>query len=187
MQVHVSAQHFSMGESLQQYINDKLVLHIKKYFDHVVRADVHFDKTNHLFRCEIVVHTGVKVVIVGDGSSEDVYTSFDICLTKIDKQLKKYKSKLKDYHQKMKMRQSIESKKYIISSNISEEIEESDPNLPTIIQEKDVSIMNLTVQEAVMKMDLENLPALMFTNLDNGRLNVVYYKKNGIIAWVDSK
>ena len=38
-----------------------------------------------------------------------------------------------------------------------------------------------------MKMDLENLPALMFENIKTNRINVVYYRKDGNISWVDSK
>jgi hypothetical protein len=38
-----------------------------------------------------------------------------------------------------------------------------------------------------MKMDLENLPALMFENIKNNRINIVYYRKDGNISWVDSK
>ena len=37
-----------------------------------------------------------------------------------------------------------------------------------------------------MKMDLEDLPALMFRNVKTDRINVVYYRKDGNISWVDS-
>ena len=36
-----------------------------------------------------------------------------------------------------------------------------------------------------MRMDLANLPALMFFNAGNGRLNVVYRRVDGNISWVD--
>jgi ribosomal subunit interface protein len=186
MQIHISAQHFSLGESLQSYIHDKLSSHIKKFLDHTVSCDVHFDKVHHSFMCEIVVHTGIKATIVSNSASEDAYSSFDIGIVKLDKQLRKYKSKLKDYHHKMKMAESIETKKYIIDPNIEED-QDNDPKSHVIIAEKPVEIMSLTIKEAVMRMDLENLPALMFTNLDSRRLNVVYYRKDGNIAWVDSK
>jgi ribosomal subunit interface protein len=193
MQVNISSQHFSMGESLQNYINEKLTTHVSKYFDHTIRCEVHFDKINHLFLCDIVAHTGVKTTIVSDGSASDVYASFDICLAKLDKQLNKYKSKLKDYHQKMKMSQSIESTKYIIKADEDEEYsEESNEEsngvtYPLVVAEKPIQIMELSIQDALIRIDLENLPALIFTNIDSKRLNVVYYRKDGNISWIDSK
>lgn len=36
-----------------------------------------------------------------------------------------------------------------------------------------------------MKMDLSNLPALVFLNSENKRINVVYHRKDGNISWVD--
>ena len=193
MHINISAQHFSLGESLQSYINEKLNQHVKKYFDHTIKCDVHFDKMNHLFLCDIVASTGVKSTIVSDGSSSDVYESFDIALAKMDKQLKKYKSKLSDYHHKMKDSESVESTKYIIKIG-DQDIEEDDfqadndgKTYPLIIAEKPVEITQMSVKNALMKMDLENLPALIFTNLDSKRLNVVYYRKDGNISWIDSK
>ncbi|EER22260.1 ribosome-associated factor Y [Rickettsia endosymbiont of Ixodes scapularis] len=36
-----------------------------------------------------------------------------------------------------------------------------------------------------MKMDLEDLPAVVFKNINNDRINIVYYRKDGNISWVD--
>ena len=76
--------------------------------------------------------------------------------------------------------------KYIISSQHSGE-EEFNVDNPAIVAEKPAKILSLSVGEAVMKMDLENLPALLFENVKTGRVNVVYYRKDGNISWVDTK
>ena len=54
-----------------------------------------------------------------------------------------------------------------------------------VIAEKPTEIEVLTVSEAVMKMDLQDLPALMFFNSAHGGLNVVYRRTDGNISWVD--
>jgi hypothetical protein len=36
-----------------------------------------------------------------------------------------------------------------------------------------------------MQMDLQQLPALMFINVKNDRINVVYHRNDGNISWVD--
>ena len=186
MQINISAQHFSLGESLQQYIYGKLQPYVKEYLDHATHSEVHFNKVRYQFSCEIVLHTGIKSTIVSDGLSEDVYTSFDISLAKLCKQLRKYKSKLKDYHHKMKTSEVLETKKYIINPNV-EEYDNDEQVFPLIVAEKPMKIMSLSIKEAVIKMDLENLPTLVFNNIDSRRLNVVYYRKDGNIAWMDFK
>ena len=46
-------------------------------------------------------------------------------------------------------------------------------------------VATLTVSEAVMRMDLGDLPVVMFTNSANGVLNVVYRRADGNIGWID--
>ena len=48
-----------------------------------------------------------------------------------------------------------------------------------IIAEKPTEIETLTVSDAVMRMDLGQLPALMFINKKSGSVNVVYRRDHG--------
>ncbi|MCP5362695.1 MAG: ribosome-associated translation inhibitor RaiA [Rickettsiaceae bacterium] len=192
MQVSVSGQHLSIGLSLQEYVKERMGGSIKKYFDHAPSATVHFNKQNHDFSCDIVVNdgTGRHIVIKSNASSDDVYFAFDAALSKIEKQLRKYKSKLKDHSSKMKVSEVIPTTtKYVISpTKIDDEVEDQEIDLdnPVIVAEKATKILKLSVGQAVMKMDLEDLPALMFRNVKTDRINVVYYRKDGNISWVDS-
>jgi len=192
MQVSVSGQHLSIGLSLQEYVKERMGGSIKKYFDHAPSATVHFNKQNHDFSCDIVVNdgTGRHIVIKSNASSDDVYFAFDAALSKIEKQLRKYKSKLKDHSSKMKVSEVIPTTtKYVISpTKIGDEVEDQEIDLdnPVIVAEKATKILKLSVGQAVMKMDLEDLPALMFRNVKTDRINVVYYRKDGNISWVDS-
>ena len=66
-----------------------------------------------------------------------------------------------------------------------DETKEIDFDNPVIVAEKATKILKLSVGQAVMKMDLQDLPALMFFNSAHGRLNVVYRRADGNISWVD--
>ncbi len=192
MQVSVSGQHLSIGLSLQEYVKERMGGSIKKYFDHAPSATVHFNKQNHDFSCDIVVNdgTGRHIVFKSNASSDDVYFAFDAALSKIEKQLRKYKSKLKDHSSKMKVSEVIPTttKYVILPTKIDDEVEDQEIDLdnPVIVAEKATKILKLSVGQAVMKMDLEDLPALMFRNVKTDRINVVYYRKDGNISWVDS-
>lgn len=67
----------------------------------------------------------------------------------------------------------------------SHDAELEEKGAPAVIAEKSTNIERLSVSDAVMKMDLADLPALMFFNAGNGRLNVVYRRVDGNISWVD--
>lgn len=186
MQITIAGQHMSVGASLEEYIQEKLGQVIDRYFDHATSANVHFQKQGYLFKCDIIVHdgTGRHTIIKSDSECDEAYSSFDLALTKCEKQLRRYKSRLKDRHNKLKVSEiELQGTKYVISPYREPEVSEDNP---IIIAETKTSVENLTVSEAVMKMDLENLPAVMFKNAKNGRLNMVYYRADGNIAWVDS-
>ena len=74
----------------------------------------------------------------------------------------------------------------IRTGSVELEDQEIDLDNPVIVAEKATKILKLSVGQAVMKMDLEDLPALMFRNVKTDRINVVYYRKDGNISWVDS-
>ena len=183
MDIAVKGQHMSVGESLTSYIRERLQHVVNKYFDHATDATVHFLKDGYKVKCDILVHdgTGRHTVIKSDASCEDPYSAYDIALAKCEKQLRKYKSKLKDRHNRVKLSESAEAIKYVI-----EPFRDEGSDSPIIVAEKPIYIENLTVEEAVMKMDLENLPAVVFKNNKTGKTNLVYHRADGNISWVDS-
>ena len=192
MQVSISGQHISIGNSLQDYVKGRIQDVVHKYFAHAISTNIHFSKQHFHFICDIVVNdgTGRHIIIKSNSSSDDVYSAFDIALSKLQKQLRKYKSKLTDHHNRSKVSKGVEATKYIISPHEASEddayeIQASDS--PTIIAEKSTEILTLTINEALMKMDLENFPALVFNNSNTGRINVIYYRKDGNISWIDCK
>ncbi|MDQ1080778.1 ribosome hibernation-promoting factor, HPF/YfiA family [Pseudoroseomonas cervicalis] len=54
-----------------------------------------------------------------------------------------------------------------------------------IIAETPTEIARLSVSEAVMRLDLGQMPVMMFRNRSSGQLNVVYRRQDGHIGWID--
>ncbi len=186
MKVQVSGQHMSIGESLAKYTEDRIKDVVGKYFERAVSANVHFLKHSYLHNCDIMVNegTGRHMVIKSEASCNDVYSSFDQALAKLEKQLRKYKARIKDHHKTKTSEAYLEAVKYIINPYSEEVVDE---HAPITIAEKPTKVGTYSVSEAIMKMDLADLPALMFKNAANKRMNIVYYKRDGNIAWVDSR
>jgi ribosomal subunit interface protein len=192
MKVTISGHHMNTGSSLQEYVTERASGVVLRYFPNAVSANILFEKQGHLYICDINLNegTGRKILVRSSCSSDDPYSSFDSSMMKLEKQLRRYKSKISYKASRPKTSDAIEvisATKYVISP--TREIAEGDDteDNPVIIAEKQVEIETLSVSDAVMRMDLANLPALMFKNIKNDRMNVVYYRKDGNISWVDSK
>ena len=180
MQITVSGKHLEIGTALQEYVLAELESVVTKYFEHAISADVVFSKERHLFKSDIIVNegTGTNILIKGSANDDDVYSAFDLCSAKIEKQLRRYKRRIKDHHKTRLDKDNIEmltATKYILSSEVDAAEEDSEElnDAPLIIAEKPTEIETLTVSDAVMRMDLGQLPALMFINKKSGSINVV--------------
>lgn len=197
MQVIVSGQTVEIGQALQEYVKDKIVKCVTKYFDHAINAHVVFHKHGVFFNADIVVNdgTGMHTLIRGEAQCDDVYAAFDMALVKIEKQLRRYKNRIKDHHKaklSSLLADELVATKYIISpfgdetqdDFIMDDVTEDNP---VIIAERAAKIERLTVSEAVMRMDLNALPALLFINSNSNCINLVYHRPDGNISWIDTK
>ncbi|WP_103897049.1 ribosome hibernation-promoting factor, HPF/YfiA family [Rickettsia fournieri] len=190
MIISVSGQHISIGNNLQEYSKERATQVVKKYFTDIINIDIHFSKEGINFKCDIIVKygSGKHNIVKSNDSCSDIYVAFDKAMSKLEKQLRKYKSKFKNHHAgKVKISEiAYEGTKCIINPQSDSETSNAEDNdNPAIIAEKPVEILKLSVKKAVMKMDLEDLPAVVFKNINNDRINIVYYRKDGNISWVD--
>lgn len=195
MQISISGQHLSIGDSLKNHIESRLNEVVNKFFNDVVSVHVNFVKESFRITAKIMVNDAVgrQLVMKSNASCDEIYSAFDTALNKLSKQLRKYKNKLSDHHKKTKISEAqIDATKFVISTKGHHDEHgdidggmEQDIDNPVIVAEKPTAIEKLSVGEAVMRMDLSDLPALMFENKKTGRINVVYYRHDGNISWVD--
>ena len=203
MQVRVVGSNMDIGQALTSYVEEHLAKTVTKYFDKAIDAEVHFSKDGNMFRVIVIVNEGVKggIVVKSNAEAGDVYACFNEACGKSAKQLNRYKSKIKNFRRNGGGLKSVEpnykaidAMKYILppqAFNVFEEMEEEETDelaqSLNVITEKTTDIESLTVNEAIMKMDLADLPALVFINKHNKRINVVYQRKDGNISWIDPR
>ncbi len=189
MQLHISGRHVDLGDAFQQHVEKRLSEGFSKYLDRIVSVDVVVSKeAHHQFRVDIHGNTGTHagVIVKSQGGASEIYAAFDDAATKAEKQLRRYKRRIKGHHSEggTKESRAATARKYILKPEAHDaELEEK--GAPAVVAEKATNIETLSVSSAVMKMDLADLPALMFFNAGNGRINVVYRRADGNISWVD--
>ena len=201
MQIRVMGSGIEVGQSLTQYVEENLAKSVKKYFDKAVDADVHFSKSGHMFKVVINVNEGVKggITVKANAEGGDVYGAFMEAADKCAKQLSRYKGRIKNYRREGGGLKSVEPDykaidaiKYIVpptAYNVFAEMEdeEAEDKDLKVVSEKNTDIEVLSVEEAIIKMDLQDLPALVYINKKNRRMNVVYHRKDGNISWIDPR
>lgn len=203
MKVNINSN-FSLGMALPKYIEEKLNSEILKYFNTEINANVFFNKSGDKYKINLVINDESKrgITIKSGAESEDIYHAFDLSLTKTTKQIRKNKDKMLNYRKKisnLKAQNSdipyIMAERFILkekfvadkTNDLNEDNNDKQLYSFTVLEKKETEIEELSIDEALMKMDLINLPAYMFINKDNKLPNVVYKRTDGNITWINPK
>ena len=91
MQVNITARHIKLTSSISDYVQKKLEK-AKRYFDHLIWAQVILEvsKTRHI--AEIVIHASGKTLTAKEEGG-DLYAAIDLASDKIDEQLRRMKDR----------------------------------------------------------------------------------------------
>lgn len=172
MQIAVTFRHMESSDALRSYVEEKLA-RVKKYVDEPIDAQVVLSvqkKINH--RAEVTM-VAKGLTMKSAENKEDMYAAIDLMVDKIERQLKRYKDKLKDHKGAEGVQRQIE-KRVFAGTSFDEGQGE-----PEIIRTHSFFIKPMSVEEAVMQMDLLDKEFLVFTEDNSEEMNVVYRRKDG--------
>lgn len=192
MDISVKGKNLDVGEALRGHAEGHLSSAVGKYFGRAIDASVVFTRQGRQLRADISVHPGPRgMVVQGRSEADDAYAAFDGALARISKQLRRYKRRLSSHrkgHDKGRDKGYGEeiwpALQYVIQPDPEDQEVDVDAE-PMIVAEMPDEIATLSVSEAVMRMDLADLPVTMFRDRASGRLNVVYHRADGNIGWID--
>jgi ribosomal subunit interface protein len=204
MQLSVKGKQIDVGDALRQHVESVLAGIVEKYFGRAIEAHVVFSREAHLLRADMSVHVHRDMVVQGHALAGDAYSAFDNAAERIAKRIRRHKRRLVDDHHgrnRDAAAEGLRARSYVLAAEAeepgAEEPSESAPqssddgaagepgDQPVIVAEMTCEIPTLSVGEAVMRMDLADVPSFIFRNRTHGGLNVVYRRTDGNIGWVD--
>lgn len=184
MQLSVKGKQIDVGDALRNHVETQLKEITGKYFSSPLDAHVTFSREAHLFRADIAVHAGRGILLQSYATAGEPYPAFDVAAERIARRLRRYKNRIKHHdHDTGRRAEAMMASSFVLEGEDSRE-EEANDN-PVVVAEMTTPIESLTVSEAVMRLDLADLPALMFVNRAHGGLNMIYRRPDGHIGWVD--
>jgi ribosomal subunit interface protein len=191
MQITVAGKQVDMSDALRERVSNNLDTIAGKYFDHAIEAHVTFSRARSFFTCDINVHAGRGLQLRGEGEAADANSAFDDAAEHIAKRLRRYRRRVNDHHRDLSNRTRPQfARQYVLEQDdtgaeIPPDERTLDEAYATVVAETQTEIAELSVGEAVMRMDLADQSALMFRNCTSGALNVVYRRSDGHIGWID--
>ena len=126
-----------------------------------------------------------------EGEGPDAHRAFEEAAEHLAKRLRRYRRRVNEHARSFAPGRESEppAGRERVLQAIEEEGEEpvaaNGADHGAIIAEHPTDITLMTVGEAVMRMDLGQVPVLMFRNKSTRALNVVYRRGDGHVGWID--
>jgi len=191
MQITVSGKQVDLSDALRTRVSSHLETIATKYFDHALEANVTFSRARSFFTCDINVHAGRGLRLRGEGEAADANGAFDDAAEHIAKRLRRYRRRVNEHARDLAQRERPQAaRQYVLRQEEGEPPAEGGNGkaavaYATVVAEHPTEISQLSVSEAVMRMDLADQAVMMFRNSATGELNVVYRRSDGHIGWID--
>ena len=172
MQITVIGRHMDVTDALKQYAVDKFGK-LEKYLPKNIQVTVTLSvvkKVHHI--AEAMLKTD-GLLVQAHEETEEMYSSIDLLIEKLEKRIRKYKEKLVDH--KQHNRTEPES---VVSVH-------PDDRIPQIIKTKRFDLKPMHAEEAVMQMDLLDKEFYVFSNAASGHITVIYRRKDGNVGLIE--
>ena len=188
MSLRISGKNLDVGEALRGQAEERVAAAVSKYYEGGYQGHVTVDKDGSAFRTDGVLHLSSGITLEASATAHDPYASLDKMAERIEKRLRRYKRRLKDRSASNGRDAGIEIPSYVIAAP-DDDIEELDGasagDNPVIVAESTKSLHVRTVSDAVAELDLTGAPVVVFRHAGNGRMNIVYRRRDGNIGWID--
>lgn len=191
MRIQITGKHMELGDALRGRIEQGLEAAVSKYFSRGGDASVFVSQEGPFIEVDCNVHLPSGIVLQSRGRADDAYAALEASLDKMEKRVRRYKRRLKDHHAGDQAARPAEiASEHLIAAADTDEEDYHDTgagndDVPLTVAETQVHIRTMTVSEAVMQLELRDVPALMFRNAGHDGLNMVYRRPDGHIGWVD--
>lgn len=179
MNLIIRSRHFDVTDSIEEYIRKKMEK-LNKYFDQIMDANATLsaEKNRQIFE---VTLQAKKAIIRAEEDSDDMYTSIDRVVEKLERQIKKYKEKLyaKTYNEQNRSKESnvIDNQEIDLISQENEDVR--------IVKTKRFVIKPMSPEEASLQMELLGHSFYVFNNEITNQINVIYKRKDGNFGLIE--
>lgn len=182
MNINITFKQFEPSEHIKKYARRRFekILKFLSNQEDITEVNVTMSVDKFRQKVEAVITSG-QMHVTANEESEDMYSSIDMVLDKVESQLRKVREKSKEHRRKG----SGKGQQPVRMDYISYKQGESGERERTIVSRDHYEPKPMDVDEAAMQLDNLNYEFLVFLNADTERVNVIYRRKNDDFGLID--
>lgn len=176
MNYSIRGQQIEVTDALKEYV-DKKLNRLEKYFDAPTTSEgyVTLGVIRGLHTVEVTIPLP-GVMLRAEDRSDDMYSSIDAVVDKLERQIRKHKTKLnRKFRQEGSLKTLFTEGSGAAGSIVSGEIEDE----LEVVRTKRFFLKPMDVEEAILQMNMVGHNFFVFSNIDSQTVNVVYKRDDG--------
>jgi putative sigma-54 modulation protein len=181
MQVNITFRHLEPTEALKSHVKGR-VEHVQRYIDRPSEAHAVLHVENLSHHAEITVKAG-RFLLRGTAKTKDMYASIDEAADKIERQLKKHKGKL----EAQKSNGHTEGAPAEIRHDVIDIIDHPEKPSHRVVKSTAFQAKPMSVDEAILQLDLLGSQFFVFQNAKDLAVNVVYRREDGSLGLIEAR
>ncbi len=174
MQITVTFRHIESSDAVRDYATEKVAKVIGKYLRRPIEANIILSVVKREQRAEILVHAS-RFDITARESTGDLYSAIDLAVDKLESRLRKHKDRI--YRRKGK--QPASGKSTPVRVDVIEAEEPESSGEPRIVESDSIPAKPLSVEDAILQLELNHDEFLVFRNSQSEEISVLYKRRDG--------
>ncbi len=200
MQFAVTFRHMEPTEALKSYAKERME-RVRKYLPDPIACHVVLSTERHNHRIDVSfqLHNGLS--IAGHETTENMYSSIDLCIAKIERQVRKYKGKLEGMRARPHhvvplpwshsiIDEAFQEKEQNGANGHARELATTDASAShpefTVVKTEKFHAQPMSVADAIVQLNLLHEPFLVFRHDTDGRVAVVYKRDDGSYGLIET-
>ena len=171
MRLDIRGKNLELTDALKDYTTKRLSK-LEKYIEDAKEAQVALSAEGEGHKVEVTIPLN-GVLLRGEEASEDMYSSIDLVVEKLEKQIEKYKTRL------YRSNRGAGMKKALVEEARRELEKQEDLETFKVVRTKRFALKPMDEEEAIMQMNLLGHTFFVFFNSRSEEVNVVYRRKDG--------
>jgi putative sigma-54 modulation protein len=178
MQVIVNGKNLDVSETMRERVIQRL-RKLERRFHFLGDAHVSLSTQRNWQIAEVTLQAAGHL-LRAEERSNDMYASLDSVVDKLDRQLRRFKERLsRKGHGPGEGEETEEG-----GPPVEEEPVEEFP-LPRVVRTKKFIMKPMSLEEAILQMELLGHDFFVFTNAETENLNVLYRRKDGDLGLIE--
>lgn len=178
MNINIRGDKIKVTQAIKNYIMDKMS-RLDKYFEEPNSIDVHvlIRAKNNIETIEVTIPTN-KYTLRAEQSAEDLYAAIDLVIDVLERQIRKNKTKLNN------RKKADPDLDLAFLEPMKDDVKEDKGK---IVKRKTVESKPMSIEEAVLQMELIDHDFFIYDDVDEECTAVVYKRKDGNYGVIYSK